>query len=770
MMDEILQSQNNEERCYILGRRYINLIDHVLKVADDPNFTRSMFIADYQKAKKIVTNLKVSLRKRYKTEATLAHGQECKTESNSLESEQHADSSANTSPSSYIVSCVSNEYYSDAPMFIDNFISPTELLSAKKKVKNMLVVDIRKAEDFNDSRLLLDPGLIINIPEDLILPGLSANALGHNLNSETGAIWDKRELYNMIILMDYDTTNHTFPNSKLERLRKSIVEWDVNRRYEREPYILNGGLKEFVDWYPSEVDNSQIVLSQINSEIDELLDLESITYPDSESTVGMNLKMHSINAVHNLESRVQRDVGAPQGNDEVSNHNSRSGASPLVDFCVSMDTLSGEPFSSLLQNSLSTEYPSTDFTNHTDFFTLDKSKKALNVNEGHEIDKVIADMRAALLQSAREAVKPVIDKDISKDQDNSGFSEKNKIVERPLIIRSVKPSLLPERVIYGEGYTGLRNVGNICYMNCMIQCLKVIPIIKAAYVTSDLYLKCQTKNPPKINHIMADVFREIWKGSDSNQNIFFIEEFKKKIVEIAPQFGKNTHEDAFEFFIFLSKVINEDCSLDLLQSPVMTEQENAWYSLLQGHTSFWVDTFYHQMKNSKTCYKCRQPNLSFETDSTLMLPVGESTSYLQLLIDEYMRENLVFDYSCSNCKTSAAIVNKKEIIVDPDVLVIVLKRYIANPDGTYRKNNALIEFPLEDLSFGSSKYTCYSIVQHNGTMTHGHYFATVLLDNKNKHWVSFNDEQVARFKSPVNESLSIQKSAVGFFYVRQGTN
>nr|XP_023025804.1 ubiquitin carboxyl-terminal hydrolase 8-like isoform X2 [Leptinotarsa decemlineata] len=679
---------------------------------------------------------------RYKTEISL--GSERDTMETKFENERCDDSSVTSSSGQYITVGRTNEEYKEAPLFLDKFISPGELLTAAMKSSNMLIVDIRKAKYFCISRIQLESGLMINIPEDLVQPGLSANILVQNLGPETGAIWNKRDIYDTIVLMDYNTSNLTYHGSKLEVLGNLIIKWDVNHRYEREPYILDGGIKEFADRFPSEIDDTHIILSHNNSEIVEFSDLESI---------------HSTNSITNLESRIQRDFELEET--EAYNLHSRSEGNLPVDFYESDDSNPAGPFSSLSQDSLSREHSVTELT-HSDFFTLVKCMEALSLSEGNELDKVIADTRTILLGTTGGEVEH-IDEVISKDQDSSELSGKTHIIEQPLVIRSRSP----ERQNYGEGYTGLINVGNICYMNCMLQCLKVLPVIKATYVTSDLYLKFQTRTPLKINHIMADVFREIWKGSDSNQNIFFIEEFKKKIVEIAPQFGKNTHEDAFEFFIFLSKVINEDCSLDLLQSPVMTEQENAWYSLLQGHTSFWVDTFYYLLKNSRTCNKCHHTNSVFETDSTLMVPIDKSTKHLQLLIDNYMTSNLVLNYVCTKCQQSSRILNKKEIIVHPEVLVIMLKRYIVYPDGTCKKITSPIEFPLEGLSFGSCKYNCYSIVHHSGSANCGHYFATVLLDGK---WVSFSDEKMKTFRFAFNESVAVQRTAVGFFYVHQGKN
>lgn len=53
---------------------------------------------------------------------------------------------------------------------------------------------------------------------------LSANTLGHCLDNSIKDIWDKRDKFDIIILMDNDTQKYNYVGSKLERLRSFIVE------------------------------------------------------------------------------------------------------------------------------------------------------------------------------------------------------------------------------------------------------------------------------------------------------------------------------------------------------------------------------------------------------------------------------------------------------------------------------------------------------------------------------------------------------------------
>ncbi|KAJ8982805.1 hypothetical protein NQ317_010426 [Molorchus minor] len=188
---------------------------------------------------------------------------------------------------------------------------------------------------------------------------------------------------------------------------------------------------------------------------------------------------------------------------------------------------------------------------------------------------------------------------------------------------------------------------------------------------------------------------------------------------------KGNHEDTFEFFMFLFSQLSEDCSFELPRPQIMTEREKSWYSQLGGRSSYFIDLMHYQLKNTKVCWRCQKPNYTFDNDNTLMLPIPEKRENcnLEYMLKEYMKENLVVDYSCVECKTVVTIVNIKDIVQDPAILIILLKRYMVIGDGSYKKDEANISFPINDLHFGNSIYKLYAIPQHSGSMVAGHYYA-----------------------------------------------
>lgn len=62
---EVLLCQDDQEKCYILGKRYLSLMAHVFRITEDKNYSRSLFKHDYTQVEQLVANLRDDLISRY---------------------------------------------------------------------------------------------------------------------------------------------------------------------------------------------------------------------------------------------------------------------------------------------------------------------------------------------------------------------------------------------------------------------------------------------------------------------------------------------------------------------------------------------------------------------------------------------------------------------------------------------------------------------------------------------------------------------------------
>ncbi|CAH2012859.1 unnamed protein product, partial [Acanthoscelides obtectus] len=106
-------------------------------------------------------------------------------------------------------------------------------------------------------------------------------------------------------------------------------------------------------------------------------------------------------------------------------------------------------------------------------------------------------------------------------------------------------------------------------------------------------------------------------------------------------------------------------------------------------------------------------------------------------------------------KNIGAVVNKRSVVVDPDTLIICLKRVLISKYEVM-KHPGLVSFP-DKLQFLSSVYKLYAVVQHSGTLSQGHYIATVLLDDVRDDWIEFNDDIMTRISArPLKDAPGIR--------------
>lgn len=94
-------------------------------------------------------------------------------------------------------------------------------------------------------------------------------------------------------------------------------------------------------------------------------------------------------------------------------------------------------------------------------------------------------------------------------------------------------------------------------------------------------------------------------------------------------------------------------------------------------------------------------------------------------------------------------------------------------NGVIQKITREIDFPRDDLVFGDRKYTLSSIVHHIGSMSVGHYYASVLRNVEMDTWAIFNDDRITIGCNIDVMVPNVRSEVAGFFYVRkssQGTS
>jgi ubiquitin carboxyl-terminal hydrolase 8 len=167
----------------------------------------------------------------------------------------------------------------------------------------------------------------------------------------------------------------------------------------------------------------------------------------------------------------------------------------------------------------------------------------------------------------------------------------------------------------------------------------------------------------------------------------------------------------------------------------------AWKKIIETSYSVINDIFSGLSMTTITCDVCKKSNHRFERFDimTLHLPEEISTeknSYsLNELMSNYMsNEEMknVNKYYCAYCKIKNDAVKKLILYQQPNVLVIMIKKY-QKYNNSIIKSNIRIEYDhklditpyISEHVKGENKYELYAAIRHAGNYAGGHYYSYV---------------------------------------------
>jgi len=342
------------------------------------------------------------------------------------------------------------------------------------------------------------------------------------------------------------------------------------------------------------------------------------------------------------------------------------------------------------------------------------------------------------------------------------------------IKEEVRTPTIPSFYDYTRNYSiaGLENIGNSCWMNCIIQALSAtLPL--SNYFLSKKYSNDLIPRKYFANNYF-ELLKKLWGPHGGEVNP---EEFLNCFCVLVPGLSQPyQQQDAHEALVYL---------LDLLHGELNRNYSNTYFEespscsaqALKLHSrhsdSFIWDLFGGQLQSEVICPNCfKKKSVTFDHFTSLSLEIMknlDSPIPLEAILQSFTQgEN--FEWKCTNCnRKSPNIKRTLTISLLPNILILQLKRFSqCYLTGNQKKIEKLIHFPIDCLDMKDymshkeqnpgTRYKLYATLNQRGSLSCGHYTAYVKRYNK---WYLCNDRVISLTKNivPNNENYIL-------FYVR----
>jgi ubiquitin carboxyl-terminal hydrolase 4/11/15 len=195
------------------------------------------------------------------------------------------------------------------------------------------------------------------------------------------------------------------------------------------------------------------------------------------------------------------------------------------------------------------------------------------------------------------------------------------------------------------GCCGLQNLGNTCYMNSALQCVRSVEELTKYFLTHEAKKEINPDNPLSHNGDVANAYgkllEEIYK--DPPPNSVQPRHFKSIIGRYAPAFSGYGQQDSQEFVGFLLDGLQEDLNRikkkpyiekpdstdEMIHNPAAIREMAAkvWDITKKRDDSVIADLFTGMYKSTLVCPVCDKVSITFDPFNNLTLPLPLATMW-----------------------------------------------------------------------------------------------------------------------------------------------
>lgn len=320
---------------------------------------------------------------------------------------------------------------------------------------------------------------------------------------------------------------------------------------------------------------------------------------------------------------------------------------------------------------------------------------------------------------------------------------------------------------------GIANIGNTCFLNVVLQSLRLCPAITELFLTDDISLRDESKKK-QLTSGLQTLIRDFWRNapgvSDSPVLVprGFLQALKSTLATCDDDWWRpGQQSDAAEALQYIIESIHDSMYRQVnmnIVGDVKSGEEAAqiksiksWIEYYRKEYSPIIGQFYGQTLMRIRCSVCDTCSERFEPWFMIKAPIpgsdipgGKVPDLEECILSAFEDEDLS-DYACDTCKAKVAAKMSTGITHFPTFLCVSIKRFtnrnqkvrgriewdLDNMD--FKKVSAFDRDPMGNKNF-STQYTTVSVIEHMGSAQGGHY---VMYNRQNDKWYKYDDNSVS---------------------------